>query len=109
MKKIILYLDTSVSETTKVELIIDEKRFQRIFDAKQMRSQVVLPLIEEMLRDNALNLADISQIKLNTGPGSFTGLRVGISVAQTIGALFNIPVNGTLAGRLIPLYKDSKW
>ncbi len=109
MKKISLFLDTSISEATKVELLIDGERFESVLDAKRMRSQVVLPLIEEILHTHNLKLSDISEIKVNAGPGSFTGLRVGITVAQAIGSLFNIPVNGQPAGTTVPFYTDSKW
>lgn len=109
MKKIILSLDTSRSEATKVELIVEGTRFEKIIDAKLLRSQVVLPLIEEILKKQKRTLSDITEIKVNAGPGSFTGLRVGITVAQILGGLLNIPVNGARGRNVIPYYKDSQW
>jgi tRNA threonylcarbamoyladenosine biosynthesis protein TsaB len=46
------------------------------------------------LRKNNFEVKDIKEIEVNTGPGSFTGLRVGISVANTLGFVLKIPVNG---------------
>ncbi len=109
MKKVILSLDTSKSETTKVVLIVDGERFEKMTDAKHLRSQVVLPLIEEILNEQKLKLSDIAKIKVNAGPGSFTGLRVGLAVAQTLGKLLNIPVNGKPAGEVPVMYQESKW
>jgi len=47
-----------------------------------------LPLI---LGDKTIK--DIKEIKINSGPGSFTGLRVGVTVANMLGFLLDIPVN----------------
>lgn len=65
----------------------------------QKTSHGLLPLIEEALRENNLTCADISEISVHTGPGSFTGLRVGLAVANTLGMLLTIPVNGLPAGK----------
>ena len=86
----ILYIDTSDGENIVVG--IDKKRFKAV--AKQGTSQRLLPFIDEVLEKEGLTLKDITQIKVNTGPGSFTGLRVGVSVANTLGWSLKVPVNG---------------
>ncbi len=48
----------------------------------------LLPLIEE------LGISDVTEIEVNSGPGSFTGLRVGAAVANALGYLLDVPVNG---------------
>lgn len=57
-------------------------------------SQVLLPLIVKLLKDNNKSLSDLDEIMVDKGPGSFTGLRVGVSVANALGFALNIPVNG---------------
>lgn len=109
MKKVILSLDTSKSEITKVEIIVEGKQIEKIIDKKHVRSQVVLLLIEEIFSEQKISSSDIVEIKVNAGPGSFTGLRVGLAVAQTLGKLLNIPVNGKTAGDVRPTYQESKW
>jgi tRNA threonylcarbamoyl adenosine modification protein YeaZ len=47
-------------------------------------SSKLLPIIDEGLRGNNLNLKDINKIFVINGPGSFTGIRVGVTVAKTI-------------------------
>ena len=64
---------------------------------------MVLPMIEEVLREHNLKLSDISEIRVATGPGSFTGLRVGTTVANALGYLLDIPVNGKKA-LVLPTY-----
>jgi tRNA threonylcarbamoyladenosine biosynthesis protein TsaB len=85
-----LYIDTSDRETITVG--IGEKRFET--NARDGASQKLLVFIEEILKKEGQSMKDISEIEVNTGPGSFTGLRVGVSVANTIGWALGIPVNG---------------
>lgn len=63
----------------------------------QKTGQEPLPIIDE------LKLSDVTEIEVVTGPGSFTGLRVGAAVANTLGLLLDIPVNGK-KDLVIPTY-----
>lgn len=57
-------------------------------------SQVLLPLIMKLLETVPCNLSAIQGVEVSTGPGSFVGLRVGVSVANALGFALGIPVNG---------------
>ena len=85
-----LYIDTSDSE--RISIQIDGKEF--VTDAKKEKAQKLLQFILDTLETNELTERDIEEIEVNVGPGSFTGLRVGISVAQAIGFANDILVNG---------------
>ena len=85
-----LYIDTSSSE--KIVVGLDEKKFET--PAKKGASQRLLPFIVELLKKEGKDLKEIKEIEVNTGPGSFTGLRVGVSVANALGWALKIPVNG---------------
>ena len=85
-----LYIDTSNSERIKVGF--DEERFEA--DSREEKSQKLLPFIDELLKKKDKKIEDITEIEVNTGPGSFTGLRVGVSVANTLGWVLGVPVNG---------------
>ena len=89
-----LFIDTSAINTAKIALEIDGKRFEKTSESKILKSQTVLPMIEELLLAHGLKLTDITAFTVETGPGSFTGLRVGATVANALGHLLNIPVNG---------------
>ena len=102
-KKVILIIDTSAINTAKVAVSVDGKRFEKSSESRVMKSQMVLPLIEAVLTEQKLTLADITAITVATGPGSFTGLRVGVSVANALGYLLDIAVNGKKA-LAIPRY-----
>jgi len=55
-----------------------------------------------LLTENKLTLKMITAIDINTGPGSYTGLRVGMAVAQTLSFFLDIPLNG----KKYPSYPD---
>ena len=57
-------------------------------------SQTLLSMINLLLKRNKLSLKDLKGIIVVQGPGSFTGLRVGISVANSLGYGLETPVVG---------------
>jgi tRNA threonylcarbamoyladenosine biosynthesis protein TsaB len=57
-------------------------------------SEKILSLIDVMLRSAETRLEDIDQVVVSTGPGSFTGLRVGISTAQGIAFALGVKLIG---------------
>ena len=57
-------------------------------------SKKILVLIDEILRDSKFSLRELDCIGIVTGPGSFTGLRVGIGVAQGLSMALQIPLVG---------------
>ena len=91
----ILYIDTS--DRDGIVVGIDQKMFEA--QARQNASQKLLPFIDTVLKNlpaqaGKKTLKDITEIKVNTGPGSFTGLRVGVAVANALGWTLGVPVNG---------------
>ena len=104
---IILSIDTSDQDTAKVSIEVDGKHYEKISQSRVMKAQMVLPLIETLLNDHTLKLTDLSEICVHEGPGSFTGLRVGIAVANMLATLLGVPVNGKQAP-ILPKY-DKDW
>jgi tRNA threonylcarbamoyladenosine biosynthesis protein TsaB len=102
--KFSIYFDTSSNKENAVILYKNGKILGSMKSDMQS-SQVLVPMIEKILKKNKVNLNDLKEIKVNTGPGSFTGLRVGISVANTISLLLRIPLNGKMKRILNPKYK----
>lgn len=90
----VLCINTSNSEEIIVGLAVNGKTDELKSKSKRLKAQMVLPLIEKILQKNKLDLTDLDEIKVNRGPGSFTGLRVGLAIANTLGFALNIPVNG---------------
>jgi len=72
-------------------------------------SQTLLVAIAKILKRHNKTLLDIKSVEVNTGPGSFTGTRVGVSVANALGFALNIPVNGKKGKIALPIYQKSKF
>ncbi len=97
-----LFIDTSKRGEVKVAIEVGNKIYKKA--ARNVQSQNVLGLIDQLLKENKFKLNEIREIEVNTGPGSFTGLRVGVSVANALGFSLKIPVNGKKAGEVHPIY-----
>jgi|SRR3989344_3009700 len=90
----ILHINTKDQKTVMVSLRKDGEEIKSLSKNNEYGSQVLLPLIEKLLKKYKIDFKDLDGIEVETGPGSFTGLRVGVSVANAIGYTLNIPVNG---------------
>lgn len=89
-----LSLDTSRREVLLVTLASEDRTIAgRKVPSAFGHAQVLIPTIQSILTENTMRLADITEIAVHTGPGSYTGLRVGASVAQTLAYALHIPVN----------------
>jgi tRNA threonylcarbamoyladenosine biosynthesis protein TsaB len=66
--------------------------------------------LDELLQEHNLKVTDITHIRLETGPGSFTGLRVGAVIAATLSAVLRIPINDLPPGNIPELnYGEDLW
>lgn len=90
----ILHIDTKDQKMVKVTLKKDKEIMESLSEENEFGSQVLLPLIEKILKKNKLTYKDLQEIEVEIGPGSFTGLRVGVSVANALAYSLKIPVNG---------------
>ena len=103
-KKVILQIDTTMSNRTEVSLEINGKKDNISQESAVWTSQVLLPIISKILEKNKIKLSDLSDIKVKTGHGSYTGIRVGVTVANALGFLFDLPVNGRKGIPVEPIY-----
>lgn len=102
---ITLLIDTSKREEISVRLRIDNKEYVLEERSDRKKAQAVLPLVDTLLKEQKISLQDITTIEVNTGPGSFTGLRVGVAIANTLGRLLKVPINGKAVGETVdPVY-----
>ena len=84
-----VYINTKEQHKVSVALKNKGKVIKSLSAKNKFGSQVLLSLIKKIV-----DTSDIKGIEVETGPGSFTGLRVGVSVANALGFALNIPVNG---------------
>lgn len=103
---ITLILDTSDNKKITVGLNINGQENIQTEKITSNKTQIILPMIDKILKKHSLKPEDFSEIKINEGPGSFTGLRVGIAIANTLSFALNVPINGKKVGEIIlPIYK----
>lgn len=80
-----LYFDTSDNTKTIVKLLEGSKMIEEVIVKNgQRHSQILLPTIEKLLKKYKIKVNDLSKVDVNQGPGSYTGLRVGIAVANAL-------------------------
>ncbi len=91
---IILGMDTSSVNAT-VAVMNDKKLVaEYIISNDRIHSVIIMPLLEDMLGKCGLKLSDVDVFASVTGPGSFTGLRIGIATIKTLAQACNKPVVG---------------
>src|ERR1700716_1556841 len=61
---------------------------------KRGHAEALMPLIARVIKISGIAFASLDRIAVTTGPGSFTGLRVGLSAARGIGLAADKPVVG---------------
>ncbi|MBU5427740.1 tRNA (adenosine(37)-N6)-threonylcarbamoyltransferase complex dimerization subunit type 1 TsaB [Tissierella pigra] len=96
----ILALDTSTMMATCA--VLDENRIlgEYSLNQEETHSEKLVPMVKELLDSLGLNVSDIDLYGVALGPGSFTGLRIGVATIKAFAHLFNKPVVGvsTLEG-----------
>ena len=90
----ILSIDTA-SNLCTVAILEDEKCIKELIinDAKN-HSEKIMPAIEQVLHETGLVLKNIDLIVCDKGPGSFTGIRIGVGTALAFQDSLNIPCIG---------------
>lgn len=53
--------------------------------------QNLMPQVESVIKENKLSIGDISALAVSCGPGSFTGIRIGVSSARALSQILDIP------------------
>lgn len=100
-----LYIDTRDNKKIVVRLETQKRIFEELSVASKKRAQVTLPLIEKILKKAELRIQDVDEINVEKGSGSFTGLRVGISIANALSFSGLVKVDGKKPGEIeLPQY-----
>lgn len=89
----VLALDTS-TELCSVALALNGEVLQRETVAGNRHSELLLPMLRELLAEAGLQLTDLDGLAYGRGPGTFTGLRIGCGIAQGLAYGADLPVVG---------------
>ncbi len=90
----ILSIDTS-SDICSVCILEDDKLIKElnITDSKT-HSENLMPLVDKLFKESLLQLSDMDAIACSIGPGSFTGIRIGIASVKAMAEVMQVPVIG---------------
>lgn len=88
---IILAIETS-TELASVALLRNEEVIVRESAGVQTHSQSVLPMVQALLNEAGLRIADCDAIAFGSGPGSFTGVRTACGITQGLAFASGLPV-----------------
>jgi tRNA threonylcarbamoyl adenosine modification protein YeaZ len=88
----ILFIDTH-AELITVALKTKDNLFIKTKESEYSHSIYTMPMIEELFKENNLNVKDLKKIIVVNGPGSFTGIRIGVSIAKTMAYALKIDIN----------------
>lgn len=89
----IILLDTS-TPLCRLTLLEGEWRSDSTWEAHRELAKGLLGYIERELRRHDRTFADLTALGAFKGPGSFTGLRIGLSVLNTLADALSIPIVG---------------
>lgn len=93
----ILAVDTS-SAICSVAILEDDKLIDiNELDDGKTHSENLMPLLDELLKRNSENIKDIEMIACTVGPGSFTGIRIGVATIKPIAEVLNIKVASVMS------------
>ena len=87
-----LFIDTHDMDIT-IALYKDGKVIDtNIKKSERQHSDYTMPMIKDIIERNNLDVHDMGEILVVNGPGSFTGVRLGVTIAKTLAYTLNIPI-----------------
>jgi tRNA threonylcarbamoyladenosine biosynthesis protein TsaB len=108
---LILAIDTALDACAAGVLDTEAGKLiaQESLGMKRGHAEALMPLIARVMKESGVAFASLDRIAVTTGPGSFTGLRVGLSAARGIALAANKPVVGltTLSAYAAPVVSQN--
>ena len=94
----IVGFDTSTAATSVCVLKPDGETFEHVPPAERLlqppgHSRELLPLVRELMERAAVGWKDVDAIAVGVGPGTFTGLRIGVATARALATAANVPIH----------------
>ncbi len=103
----ILAFDTAVHGIS-IALCNEGKIVTRQIETMREQASLLVPMLQGVLEEGGLNFKDIDAFGCTIGPGSFTGLRIGLTTAKTLALVNDKPVFGINTLTLMARHYDTK-
>ena len=88
----ILSIETSQSCCGACVYFDENKFFEMSVNHKNVHAEKIFEIIDSVIKSSGITLKDLGAIAVSSGPGSFTGLRIGMSAAKGIGFGASLPI-----------------
>ena len=88
----ILAIETTGGLASAAVIDKDECVHEVVSEGRMTHLQNLIPLVDEALRDCNMKLSDIDGIAVSRGPGSFTGIRIGVTTAKALAQALGVKV-----------------
>lgn len=102
-----LFIDTHDKDINLViyknGMILDKN----IKESERHHSDFIMPMLKELLDRNNLTVHDINEIYVVNGPGSFTGVRLGVTIAKTLAFTLNVPIKTITSLEMYAISEDT--
>lgn len=109
-RKVLLRIDTSDRAKAVVALDVGGNEEKLEVETPLGSGSAVLTAIEKLLADTGHSLKDVTHVRVATGHGSYTGLRVGAAIANILGAFMGVSINDLPVGQTVnPVYEGDRW
>jgi tRNA threonylcarbamoyl adenosine modification protein YeaZ len=101
----LLAIDTALGACAACVMAGGEMVAREELAIERGHAEALLPLVERVMAASGAGFSAIERVAVTVGPGSFTGLRVGVSAARALGLALGVPVVGvsTLAAYCAPM------
>ena len=100
------FIDTH-NNLAKTILFKDGEILNKLEVDSNSHSNNIMPMIDELLKTSKVNVRDIDEVIVVNGPGSFTGVRIGVTIAKTLAYTLNIPIKAISSLELLMISSDN--
>jgi len=88
----LLAIDTATEQCSAA--LVADRTWSRVIPTARGHADAILPMIDELFAESGLALRDLDGLAFGRGPGSFTGVRIAVSVIQGLALAAQLPVVG---------------
>lgn len=97
----VLYIDSTDFNKVTFGIFDGKKTTKRSYKIDPHKSHETLAKLEEFLKSKKIKHDSIKKIVVNKGPGSYTGVRVGVTIAMALGFAWGIPFKAVAKQKFI--------